>query len=502
MGRFIAIKPLFLVFFVILGSCYHGKPINVLPNIEKVAERTLFIGLDGIDFELVDELKHEGFFPSFQNPIPMVCTFPSATTIGFTGIFQPLGAGQVLGYESRFYSIDENKVVGGTPFDVYKYPIPYKYYFDYFRHSMQSKSVMYSFPSMASKQDLVSTRNTVFEINKNVVMTYLGGTDGSAHLLGRTRTKRTLKFMSDFLEKLQQKHLDQKGEPLRIVLYSDHGFQYENLKTVSNSELKRKLAAKNFQIANSITSDNDIVFTRYGLLSAGVAFTNIHQRAEKARTIASVKGVDLVFWHLGDKRKIFVANGQGEEAYFEFRGSNSYRYVPVTGDPLDYVSLLKRNHFAAGKWLKDSVWKDISFAHTYPDVGYRLYDSFFNLVKNNSTLMFSLHPNYQFGSLMARMGTWTRLGQEGTHGGMFRQTSWAFVMTNLDHNPKPPTHFRYDEMFGYYIPEVVKGMGKKIFDFSDKHDEHVNHLKTTLHSHNDEVPLKQQLDNLEALVLQ
>src|SRR3989344_2926072 len=95
-----------LPFFLIISftCCYNAKPVEILPRTEKVPERTLFIALDGVDHTLMAELKSAGHFKSFGDAIPMISTFPSATTIGFTGIFRPLKVGKVPGYESRFYS--------------------------------------------------------------------------------------------------------------------------------------------------------------------------------------------------------------------------------------------------------------------------------------------------------------------------------------------------------------------------------------------------------------
>lgn len=451
--KFKFFKILSLFCAILFITCYHHKPIKDVSQAHRVTERTLFIALDGIDHTLMKELKDEGYFAAFHEPIPLVSTFPSATTIGFTGLFQPLDVGQVLGYEARFYSWADNKIMGGTPFDIYKIAINYKYYFDNFRHTMHEKGVMYTFPSLASKQDLVDTRKALFHNSKKIVMTYLGGMDGSAHMLGRLRTKRTLKYMDDFLRRLQEEHLKERGETLRIVLFSDHGFDYHPLKTVSNAEMQRKLAKAGFHLRTKIESDKDAVAVKFGLLTSGVMFARLPHRAEMARLVSSVTGLDLTFWHLDDERKIFIKAHDGTEAKFEYQGKNRYRYVPVTGDPLGYVKTLEDNGYHIGQWLSADEWLKITYDHNYPDAGYRLHDAFFRLVKNQASILFSLYPNYQYGSAPARVGTWAKLGQRGTHGGLFRQTSWAFAMTNLSHSKNPPTYLRYDQFFNYFLPK-------------------------------------------------
>ncbi len=439
-----------LLFF---SACYHGHAVKTLRGVEAVKTRTLFIGLDGIDYALVKEIKDEGGFKEFNDVIPLVSTFPSATTIGFTGIFQPLGVGKVPGYEVRFYDYEHNKIIGGTPKDIYKIPIAYKYYFDAFRHTIQEKGVMYAFPSMASVQDLDRTETVVLENPKRVVMTYLGGTDGSAHILGRNRTKRTLKYMDRFLTRLKEKYRAAKNEDLRIVLFSDHGFDYTSLKAVSNTEIKAKLRAAGFHETTHIKTENDIVLTRFGLLTAGVGFAKKTHRAAMAQALSQVKGIDLVFWHDDTRHRVYVRDGLSHEAYFEFKSQRAanlvYRYVPVTGDPLNYAPF-------ARAWRSEDAWLKLTHDHYYPDAGYRLYDAFFNLVKNNAGLMFSLKPDYQFGALPPRVATWSRLGQRGTHGGLFKNPSLAFVMTNDPIDGNAPKYLRYDQLFTRYLPTVVR----------------------------------------------
>lgn len=453
-----ALLTAFALFFT---QCYHPPGVRRIKNAEKVEPRTLFIALDGIDYELVKELRDEGHFKNFLPPIPFNSTFPSDTTVGFTGILKPLRGGKVPGYEVRFYSYKDNKVIGGTPFDIYKIPIRYKYYFDSFRHQIHQKALMYMFPGLAGKEDLIHTENVLMNSGKRVLMTYLGGTDGSQHLLGRERTKRFLKYADWYLERLQKRYRKAKNEPLRIVLFSDHGFYHGRLKTITESSLEAKLKPKGFNLTDKIRTERDIVDVTFGLLSAGVLFTPLKHRDEIAETVAGVPGIDLVFWHRNDDKKIFIRNGSGAEAVFEFRGTASYRYVPVTGDPLGYDALLTRLGRKPGEWIPDKDWKTLTAEAEYPDAGYRLYESFFRLVENPANVMFSTRKDHQFGSMLARMGTWLKFGHKGTHGGLFRESSLGIAMTNVaPRGAKLPEYLRYDELFGTFLPEVVNAYGK------------------------------------------
>lgn len=445
-----------LLIFLVLG-CYRPPEVKHIPVQSEKMPRTLFIALDGIDYDLVKELKDEGHFAQFNEPIPFISTFPSDTTAGFTGILQPLGVGKVPGYEVRFYSIKENRIKGGTPFDFYKIPIKYKYYFDSFRHQMHEKAIMYLFPGLAGKQDLANMEDSLFNTDKKIIMTYIGGTDGAAHLLGRKRTKNFLKFMDDYLSRMVIRYQDLKAEPLQIILYSDHGFYHEGLRSISFAELKKKLRKKGFRLNSSLENDHDIVTVPFGLLSAGIFYTKPQHRAALAKVLSDVDGIDLVFWHNDNKKEIFVLREDGELAKFEYKSPTLYRYVSIKGDPLNYHDVLDKHDFKKNAWLPEKIWFEMTWKHDYPDAGFRLYDAFFNLVENSASIMISTQKNYQYGSVAARLGTIAKMGHKGTHGGLFREPSWGVVMTNYLPSPQQPKALRYNELFHYTLPESRRG---------------------------------------------
>lgn len=450
------LRWLALTTMVFLMTCYHPPSIRHIPAKSAKMPRTLFIALDGISYEVMKELQDEGHFAQFNKAIPFISTFPSDTTVGFTGILQPLGVGKVPGYEVRFYSFKENKIKGGTPFDFYKIHIRYKDYFDSFRHQMHEKAIMYMFPGLAGKQDLVNTEQALLNTDKKIIMTYIGGTDGAAHLLGRKRTKNFLKFMDEYLKRMIVRYRETRNEPLRVILYSDHGFHYTSLKSVSFAELKKKLRKKGFRLNSRLENDRDIVTVPYGLLSAGIFYTKPQHRAALAKVLGDVGGVDLVFWHNENKKEIFMLRKDGELAKFEYKSPTLCRYVGLKGDPLNYNDMLDKYDFKKNAWLPEKTWFEMTWKHDYPDAGFRLYDAFFNLVENSASIMISTKKNYQYGSVAARLGTIAKLGHKGTHGGLFREPSWGVIMTNDLPSPHHPTALRYDELFRFTLPESIR----------------------------------------------
>lgn len=455
---------LFLFLLSIVGCGYHKPQVKVLPDADKVSKRTLFIAFDGISYDLMESLVKRGHFSSFKNKAPLVVTFPSATTVGFTGIFKPLNVGAVQGYETRFYSFDEGRIIGGTPKDIYKIHINYKTYFDSFRHTMIDKSVMYTFPGMAGRQDLERTSELLHKNKKNVLISYLGGTDGAQHLLGRRRTESFMKYADRTIEKIKKDYKKSTGQSLRVVLFSDHGFHFDRMKMIWGHDLERELEKGGYKSAKSLKSERDIVEVKYGLLSAGVLMTHPGHKETVARLIHNVTGIDLVFWPVANK--IYILSHNGEEAYFEYLSNDTFRYVMTHGDPLKYKGIIPD-----GKYLNKKAWLEKTWNAYYPDAGYRLHDAFHGLVKNKASVLFSLNEQYQFGSLAAYAGTKFKLGgHKGTHGGLFRETSWGIVMTD-DADISLPKAIRYDEMFPLFLKPVTDAYKKKI-DVYMSHDAH------------------------------
>lgn len=417
---------------------------------------TLFIAFDGISYDLMAELHQKGLFKEFGPPTPLVVPFPSATTIGFTGIFQPLNAGKIPGYEIRFYSYQKDKIVGGSPWDIHLYPVKYKDYFDKFRHSVFEKMMMYTFPGVAGKQDLIRTEKLVLKENKPIMLSYLGGTDGMQHTIGKKRTVRFMKYVDHMVKRIRKKYQKKYNRPVRIVMFSDHGFHFDKMKSVPVSAFKKALAKENlFLKSNLAPSHQNVVAVKFGVLSAAALYCAPQKAKPVAKVVSRIEGVDLVFWVEG--QKVYITNEKGEIAYFSYQKNNkAHAYHEVIGDPLGYGQLLRENGLTLGQMLSSDQWFDLSWNHKYPDAGYRLYDGFWGLVENGASVLVSFHPEYQFGSFPARIATRLRiLGHKGTHGALLQEPSYGIIMTD-DPTIKLGQAHRYNQMFEIFLPKLTK----------------------------------------------
>lgn len=400
----------------------------------------LFIALDGVPYTLATELQEQGYFPSFHPASELITTFPSSTMTGFTGLFRPLGCEIPQGYENKFFSLSENRYRGHTWRDYRNILVPFHLFFNYYRHSIFNKASMYAAPARTVRHDLAKIKRRLLQAKgPHMDMVYIGGTDGAAHVLGRYRTALLLKTVSRRLEKLRAAYLKHHGKVLHLVLFSDHGFHFTKLRSIVTPEIKAALKKYHYRLKKSIRTERDVVPVFFGNLSSGIFYTRETQAQGVARALADLNGIDLVFYKHGP-HSIGVYSRNIEHALITVaQDGRELCYLATRGNPLNYPEAC----------LGREEWWRLSRDHPYPNAINRLYDAFYVLVHNKAQVMVSTLPDFEIGSSAARIGGHIHGGLEGTHGGLFRSASAAFVMTTLPITL--PKILSYDELFPQFM---------------------------------------------------
>ncbi len=431
------------LFSVLLLGCAHLPRGNVSARPE---HQTLIMMLDGVPFDLIDEMKKEGYFTSYQAPSKVISTFPSTTSSALGGMFRSLGIRRSPGYDRKFLSYQTGKVEGLIidPKDT-RLP-PFWKEFDYGRKTIWQKSMIYLFPGVASRRDLERIRTMVFSLpDREHYVTYIGGTDGFAHVLGRRRLKRFLIFMDRQLDRLRQDYQKAFGRELQIALFSDHGFHFVKPQGVSLSSLALRLRRAGLNLASDINRPHHVVSIEWGNISGANFHVHEPYVSTVARILAGLEGVDIVAFRTGPE--VFVLAGEGEARIV--RQQNSWGYRPVRGDPLRYAdvldSLRSRGRLNSRGLAADKDWFEATKDHQYPDALFRIYDALFSLVDNPAPILMSTKEDYEYGDFRTRLGSWLRGRLKGTHGGLFQNASAAFAMTT-DPAVHLPQTLRYTEL--------------------------------------------------------
>jgi len=437
--------------WILIGvvSCAHPK---LAPPPQRQVSQHLFIAVDGIPFDLARSVYEEYFEYSEQyaKPVRVISTFPSTSTIAFTGLFRGIGAGRSAGYDSKFYSYEQNKVLGSL-MEADDFAVPsFSPYFVVKRSSGFDQMIMYAFPSMAMDDDLEKIKPELWKSpNKENIFVYLGSTDGVAHLDGREELEEMFVEVLDYVENLREEYEDTFEKPLKVTLFSDHGVRWVSLNQITVGQVEDQIDAAGFQLRHDqLKNDNDVVSVTWGNVSGAHFYCSEENAADVSKALSNVEGFELIFYR--KKNQIFVLGDEGHslaEIKFDIL-LNRYGYHPIIGDPLHYKVLVKalreeKNLDAQGT-ASEKDWFRVSKNHAFPDALYRVVDSFTGLVKNPAAIIVSIKENYEYGDTVTRVGAFFRGGMLGTHGSIRNSSSSAFLMTSDKESHLPET-LRYDQ---------------------------------------------------------
>lgn len=415
--------------------------------------QTLVIAVDGVPYDLIKELQGEGHFRGFQEPSKVVSTFPSITTSAFGAMFHEVGGDRPPGYDREYFSYKKRKIQGFLSSIHPKSPTDFRNLFDYYRRTPFQKFWIYAAPGFSGHRDLIKIRKLLWNRpDAERLITYIGGTDGAGHILGRKRVRHWLIFMDDFLQKMRRRYRDEFGQDLQLTLFSDHGFHYvRKPNAVSKRSFVQRLRKVGLTLSNNLWRKDHVVAIEWGNISGASVYADESRVPEVARLLATTQGIDLVAYRSGENIELLAyRNLSGERAEISCNAQETRCcYLALAGDPLHYAPVVarlrERGRMDRGGFAASEDWFQATKDHHYPDALFRLYEAFFTLVTNPAPILFSTEPDYEYGDVRTRVGAWFHGGLKGTHGGLFQEASAAFVMST-DPNRKFPEALRYNEI--------------------------------------------------------
>jgi hypothetical protein len=172
-------------------------------------ERTLFVALDAVPYDLVARLTDPGrqpapLFPYLRGPSVLVTTFPSFTTVAFTGILGPFGVGPAPGYEARFFDRERNRLRGAGFRSYYTIPYPWRRFFDWKIKSFMHKGLGYLRPFGLVREEISRGLAAFRASTARRFFIYIGNTDAIGHMLGREGLTRALEELDRALTALRE----------------------------------------------------------------------------------------------------------------------------------------------------------------------------------------------------------------------------------------------------------------------------------------------------------
>ncbi len=407
----------------------HSPPIVV------AKPRTLLLALDGLPFRDVEKAIARGAFADWPKPVPLVSPFPSMTNVGFAALFEPFGVAPSEGYEIHHFDRIRNEIVGGNPFAYDSETMAWTGMLDASLKGLASKLSMYTSPRKTARRELSMIEDVLLSSQREIVIGYIGSTDGVVHLKGDENAVQYLRELDRDLEGLRWRHLEATGRPLRVVIFSDHG--NGDVKVHGAKGFARLLRQAGLRVTDRLEQPHDVVAPTFGLVNYGALFLRPEDAETAARAIASHDSVDLVAWRSAQETiEVLSRSGSARVRWREAGARRRIAYDCAEGDPLRIAAARSRLAASGSLDLRGFADEDDWFRETgvgdFPDPLRRLVDALAgDRVLNPATVLFSLRPGRCWGWLSARAGSWLKGGRlKGTHGGLDRESSLGVFLTN------------------------------------------------------------------------
>jgi adenosylhomocysteine nucleosidase len=413
--------------------------------------RWLFFALDAVPFRVMagwtdPALGDDALFRGFAGPVPVISSFPSTSSVAFTGLLEPFGMPPAVGYEAVSFNRETNEVEG-YGFKSYK-ELPYSWrdFFTWRYGKPFSRAVATATPVRSSLKEVRWVLERFLASDEPVFHGYVAMTDGAAHLEGPEGLRRTMEVLDHEIRRLRRERPDM---PFHAVIYSDHGIDgamggpplVNVRKPVSEA-----LEAAGFRRRKTLEEPRDVVLVPFGLVSSFEIYGHPGDGPELARVAATVPGVDLCTAPLGEEPDAgwLVVGSEGEARFSreERGGVAGWVYGPVEGpdggDPLGYLEL------SNGGWLSDAAWLDWTATHRYPDALHRIARAF-DLVEHPASVVCSVDDGHMYGAWTGEWSARLTVGRlRWTHGALTAGATLGFLLTDAP-GWEPPAALRFDE---------------------------------------------------------
>ena len=447
------ITLVFAAFAVLLGAASSGRVC--LAACEPVATdspRTLVLALDGVPLRAVIKAKEMGAYSSFPDPQPMISTFPSVTNVAFTAMFAPFGVDPAGGYEVAFFDLEQNKVIGGTPWGYEDRLFAWRDAFDVTSRTIGSKIKTYTRPRKVSIDAVAKAEEVLFkETSKELILAHIGACDAMIHLRGDKAILKLLIELDGQIQEIKERHLATFGRPLRVVMLSDHG--NSAIKIHRAKGIRKVLRKANLEVVKGLGEEKgQVVAPTFGIVGYGALFMHQQDAETASKAVVGNPRVDLAAWLSNPKELVVVSDAGVAVVHWRQEPDGGWKlsYVPIDGDPLEYEAIAQRLQ-ASGRLDRDGFadeddWFLETVSSEYPDGLRRLVQSLTGTyVDNYATVIFSLKPGFAWGWTSAHLSSKISGGRlEGTHGGLDADSTIGFFMTD-DPDLQPATAIRAEQ---------------------------------------------------------
>lgn len=379
----------------------------------------LMIVLDGVPFELVDELYRAGHFRFFHPPARVICCFPGMTDVALADLFH---ADQCLAYQARYFDREANRFTNGNAVYLSGRNSPWLTHVDY-RCSFWWDAWAYLDPQAVFNHEIKGIVRTFRKVETGEASAYSVATAGLGTRGGRAGIREYLRTIDRLCEQI----IYERRGRVQLTIAADHG---HNLVENQRISFRQTLKAGGYRQTKSLREARDVVPVGYGLVTYAAFFTN--DPPGVAACLLEHEDVEFACYPRDDA--IVVRDRSGEARIT--RGASGFVYDSRHGDPLRLAAIVERLQ-AEGKVsdegkIDPEALFEATLDHNYPDPLARLWRAFHGLVQRPPDLIVNLRDGACYGSRFFR----AMIGRvSSTHGSLNRVNSTTFALTTLGRLP-------------------------------------------------------------------
>jgi hypothetical protein len=378
------------------------------------------IALDGVPFEVVDDLYRAGRFRLFHPPSRIICCFPAMTDLALAELFHTEAC---LACQAQYFDAAANRLSNGNTTYVSGGNSPWLKHMNY-RCSLWWDAKVYLDPQAVFDHELAGIADAFRKVDAGEACGYSVGSAGLGTRGGRPAMEAYLRAIDDLCEQI----VYERHGRVKITLTADHGHDLVPNRRIAFDDV---LKAGGYRLTKTLRGPRDVVEIRYGLVTYAELHT--HDPAGVALCLLGHPDVDLTCYPEDDA--VVVCNGDGRARVRQ--GARGFIYDASQGDPLrlePIVAQLRRDgKVSADGEIDAQALFDATVEHEYPDPLARLWHAFHGLVVHPPDVIASLRDGACHGSRFFYLMIGNQVAS--THGSLNRMNSTTFVLTMLGHLP-------------------------------------------------------------------
>jgi len=371
--------------------------------------RHLVIILDGFAYDVVKGWYDAGGLRMFHPPSRVVATYPGMTDLCIADILADVPC---TGQEALYFDHQANALGGGVMSYLAGDNAPAKRLFQY-RAPLLWDAAAYVAGWPVFKAELDGIKDRFDEDLTREVITYTVGSAGVSTRRGAAGQRDCLRRV----EQLVNNVLWQSRGRTKVTLLADHGHSYT---FATRIDLEGHLESRGWTLADSLNNGKTVVPIRFGLVTCASFATR--RPAALTADLVDADGVALASYAFG--RDVVVLAPGGAKALVSRRGS-SYRYAPVSGDPLKLTGILATVPADTDGFRHADALLAATITHKYPAPLQRLWRAHFALARKRPDVLVSLENRFFFGT----DGMVHFLDIASTHGSLNYTNAVTFIMS-------------------------------------------------------------------------